>query len=296
MSGTLERRAALGGRVAALIGGGGGIGRAATLALAEAGVDVAVCDRDGEALGATRELVQSLGRRCVALELDATDTDSLRRFYAETGAAFDRLDIVVNVVGGTRRVKLMEATDEQLIDDVRRNYLYVVQSVREAVPLIRRTGRGGSIINFTTIEAFRGAAGFSVYAGAKAATTNFTRAMAVELGSERIRLNCIVPDTTPSQGNMNAIEGEALAAMGRLPPEAQGAGLAMYIPMKAAPSVDDLANTVLFLASDLSSAITGTSIHVDGGTMAAAGFLDWPFGDGHLPVPFAGTLSRLYPS
>lgn len=64
--------------------------------------------------------------------------------------------------------------------------------------------------------------------------------------------------------------------------------------MKRPPAVDDLANAVLFLASDLSAAITGTSIHVDGGTWAASGFIDWPHGDGHLPAPLSGSLGALF--
>ncbi|MEJ0045329.1 MAG: SDR family oxidoreductase [Rhodospirillales bacterium] len=84
------------------------------------------------------------------------------------------------------------------------------------------------------------------------------------------------------------------ARMMALPEAASGAGMTMYVPMKQQPGTDDLANAVLFLASDLSSSITGTTLHVDGGTMAAAGFLDWPFGDGFLPVPLDGTLGRMF--
>ncbi len=79
------------------------------------------------------------------------------------------------------------------------NYGYVIDSVRRAVPLIRSGGTGGSIINFTTIEAHRGAATYAVYAGAKAATTNFSRAMALELGADRIRVNPIAPDANPGK-------------------------------------------------------------------------------------------------
>ncbi|HZV08167.1 MAG TPA: SDR family oxidoreductase, partial [Novosphingobium sp.] len=71
-------------------------------------------------------------------------------------------------------------------------------------------------------------------------------------------------------------------------------GLEMYIPRGEAPPIEALADAVLFLASDLSRFVSGTTLHVDGGTMAAAGFLDWPFGDGFVPTPLAGTLGRLY--
>lgn len=181
-----------------------------------------------------------------------------------------------------------------IADDIQRNYGYVVQSVQQAVPLIRRGGRGGSIINFTTIEAHRGAAGFSVYAGAKAATANFTRAMAVELGGEGIRFNCIASDTTPSQGNANAMPASVGEAFGKLPAEAIGKGFEMYIPLKAVPTAEALGDAVLFLASDLAASVTGTTLHVDGGTMAAAGFLNWPFGDGYVPTALAGTLGKLF--
>ena len=292
--GYLDRKAGLAGKVAAIVGGGAGIGAAVTLALAGAGVEVALCDILPDAAEVTRAEAERMGRRTIAMVADATDATQLARFYDTIGKEFDRLDIVVNVAGGTARGAFMEKTPADCESDIRRNFTYVVESVRHAVPLIHRGGRGGSIINFTTIEAHRGAATFAVYAGAKAATTNFSRAMAVELGAEKIRLNCIAPDTTPSNGNVVAMPADLPARMMALPEQALGAGLAMYIPLKAPPMPKDLANAVLFLASDLSAFITGTTLHVDGGTMAAGGFLDWPFGDGFLPVPLDGTLSRMY--
>lgn len=290
----LDFRANLGGRVAVVLGGGGGIGAAISLALAGAGVDLAICDADANALQATRRATEALGRRVYAQCIDVSEAAQLDAFYAAFASAFERLDIVVNVVGGVHQRAFMDATAAQCAADIRRNFGYVIDSVRHAVPLIRRGQRGGSIISFTTIEAHRGAAGFAVYAGAKAATTNFTRAMAVELGSEGIRLNTIAPDTTPSQGNANALPPETLQRIAALPPEAMARGLDMYVPMKKCPTVDDLANAVLFLASDLAASVTGTTLHVDGGTMATAGFIDWPHGDGQLPAPLAGTLARLF--
>ncbi len=291
----LDKRAGLRGRVAVVVGGGGGIGAAVALTLAEAGVDLAICDIDEQSLQETRRAAETFGRRVFAQRADVCERADFDHFYAALAKVFSHVDIVINVAGGVRQRSFMASTAVDCEADIRRNFGYVLDSVRHAVPLIRRSGRGGSIINFTTIEAHRGAAGFSVYAGAKAATTNFTRAMAVELGGEGIRLNTIAPDTTPSQGNANAMPPEVGQRIAALPVHAMGEGLKMYVPLKKLPSVDDLANAVLFLASDLAASVTGTTLHVDGGTMAAAGFIDWPHGDGYVPVPLAGSLARLFP-
>jgi NAD(P)-dependent dehydrogenase (short-subunit alcohol dehydrogenase family) len=290
----LDERAKLTGKAAAIIGGGGGIGAAVTLALAECGVDVAFCDIDAASLARTEAQARAFGRNVLAVRADVMREAELDGFYARLAEAFPRLDIAVNVAGGTLRGPFMSKTRADYAADIRRNYGYVLDSVHHAVALMRRGKNGGSIVNFTTIEAHRGAATFAVYAGAKAATTNFTKAMAVELGGEGIRLNTVVPDTTNSQGNINAIPSVDAASMANVPPAALAEGLKMYIPLKTQPGTDALANAVLFLVSDLAASITGITLHVDGGTAAAAGFLDWPFGDGHLPVPFGGTLSRIY--
>ncbi len=292
--GLLEERANLQGKVAAVIGGAFGIGAAITTSLAAAGVDVAFCDIKKDALEPTREAVEKLGRRALATHADATQPAQLRAFYEAFTARFDRLDIVVNVVGGVTRRMFMEATPEQCAHDMQRNYGYVLDSLRHAIPLIRKGRRGGSMINFTTIEAHRGAATFAVYAGAKAGLTNFTRALAAELGPERIRVNTLAPDTTPSEGNTLALPPETREQLTRAPEGSWAEGFKIYIPMQASPAPEDLANAVLFLASDLSAFVTGTTLHVDGGTSASLGFLNWPFGDGWMPAPMAGTLSRLY--
>jgi len=294
MSGFLDERANLAGKVAAIIGGGGGIGAGISLALAKAGVDLAICDIDAAALTETERAIRAEGRRVTAMTADATDEAALDAFYDNVERAYPRLDIVVNVAGGTRRQLLSEASRADIARDIHRNYGYVVQSVQRAVPLIKRSGDGGSIINFTTIEAHRGAASFSVYAGAKAATTNFTRSMAVELGKDRIRVSCIAPDTTLSQGNVAAMPPSFAEGFARLPAHVRGKGMEMYIPRGEQPPVDALANAVLFLGSDLSTFVSGMTMHVDGGTMAAAGMIEWPFGDGFVPTPLAGTLAHLY--
>jgi NAD(P)-dependent dehydrogenase (short-subunit alcohol dehydrogenase family) len=290
----LDSRAGLAGKVAAVVGGASGIGEAVSLALARAGVDVAVLDIRPEAVPLTVERVVAEGRRSFGCVGDACDRDALERFYAAVDSRFGRLDILVNVAGGTVQKRFMDMDRADIERDIRRNYGYALESIQRAVPLMRRSGRGGAIVNFTTIEAHRGAAGFSVYAGAKAALTNFTRALAVELGGEGIRVNTLVPDTTPSEGNANAIPEPLRSRMAEVPLPAMMQNLQMYVPLKAPPMPENLADGVLFLVSDLARFVTGTALHVDGGTMAAAGFLDWPFGEGHLPVATPAAARRLF--
>jgi NAD(P)-dependent dehydrogenase (short-subunit alcohol dehydrogenase family) len=294
--GLVEAHAGLAGKVAVVLGGCGEIqGRAISLALADAGVNIAACDIDAAAVEAIVPEIERRGVRAMTLHADVTDAAQLDRFYDRAADAFDHVDIVVNLAGGVKRRLFMETTREQHAGDIRLNYGYVVDSCRRAIPLIRRGGRGGSIINFTTIEAHRGAGTFAVYAGAKAATTNFTRALAVEHGGDKIRVNCIAPDHAPAKVSNAAVypkDVERLAALGE---EGAQKLSEIYVPMKEQTSVEDLINGVLFLASDLSRSITGQTLHIDGGTSAAWGFLDWPFGDSFMPAPLGGTLARLFP-
>jgi NAD(P)-dependent dehydrogenase (short-subunit alcohol dehydrogenase family) len=293
--GLLEAHAGLAGKVAVVLGGCGEIqGRAITLALADAGVSIAACDIDEKAVRSIVPEVEARGVRILSMHADVADPDQLDRFYDRVEAEFDRLDIVVNLPGGVQRSLFVDTTRDQNARDIRLNYGYVIDSVRRAIPLIRRGGRGGSIINFTTIEAHRGAATFAVYAGAKAATTNFSRAIAVELGADQIRVNLIAPDTSPAKITNAALYPEDFERLAALGPDALEASMKFYVPMKEQTPVEDLVNGVLFLASDLSRSLTGQTLHIDGGTSAAMGFLDWPFGDSFMPAPLGGTLAKLF--
>lgn len=294
--GLLEAHAGLAGKVAVVVGGCGEIqGRAITLALAKAGVAVAACDIDEAAVRDIVPEVEALGGRILAMHADVADPAALDGFYDRVEAEFDRLDIVVNLVGGVKRSLFLDSTREDNARDIRLNYGYVIDSVRRAAPLIRRGGRGGSIINFTTIEAHRGAATYAVYAGAKAATTNYSRAMAVELGKDGVRVNLIAPDTAPARTSNGALYPADFERLAQLGPEALQESIKFYVPLKEPPGVDDIVNGVLFLASDLSKGISGTTLHIDGGTIAAMGFLDWPYGDSFMPAPLGGALAKLFP-
>ncbi|MDG2004246.1 MAG: SDR family NAD(P)-dependent oxidoreductase [Novosphingobium sp.] len=292
--GLLEAHAALAGRKAIVVGGAHGIGRAISLALADAGIAVAACDFDEEAASAIGAEVEAHGVECIAAHADVRDEAALERFFDRVEAEFETVDFLINVAGGVKSDLFTETTREQNASEIRLNYGYILDAVRRAVPMIRKGGRGGSIISFTTIEAHRGAASYSVYAGAKAATTNFSKALAVELAQEGIRVNLIAPDTTPSRTSFASASPEFMEKYLALPEEARAAGMSMYIPQKHPPSQEDLANAVLMLVSDLTRSITGITLHVDGGTMASAGFIDWPLDHKWGPAPGVETLAKLF--
>ncbi|MBM3658393.1 MAG: SDR family oxidoreductase [Actinobacteria bacterium] len=288
--GFLEQRANLAGKVAAVVGGAKGIGGAVTTALAAAGVDVAVCDVDADALAHTHAEVDALGRRASTHVADALDADQLEEFFAAVDRDLGRLDVLVNVVGGAQRRWFAKTTPDDWAEQIHRNYGWAIHSTHLAVTRMRAGGRGGSIISFTTIEAHRGAATYAVYAGAKAGLTNFSRSLALELAPEGIRVNTIAPDATPSARLTEMLEEQERRAPGSFSPEARARAHRVYVPAGAPPSVDDLADVVLFLASDLSRAVTGTTLHADGGTWAASGFLHWPDPHGWAPSPPATLL------
>jgi NAD(P)-dependent dehydrogenase (short-subunit alcohol dehydrogenase family) len=293
--GLLEAHAALSGKIAIVIGGAAGyIGEGVSLALARAGVNVIACDNDREGIAAIPTAAAGLPGTIRASYADVTEPQTLEAFFDVVEAEVGRADILLNVAGGVRRSPFDQTSRADHARDIRLNYGYVIDSCQRAIPLLRKSGNGGSIINFTTIEAHRGAATFAVYAGAKAANANFSRALAVELGADQIRVNCIALDTNLARASNSALYPEDIARMAALGEDAMAKAMEIYVPQRRAPAVDDVINGVLFLVSDLSRSITGTTLHIDGGTIAALGWLNWPYGDGFMPAPLGGTLERLF--
>ncbi|MFA7587856.1 MAG: SDR family oxidoreductase, partial [Novosphingobium sp.] len=214
-------QAALAGKVAVVIGGAAGfLGRGVTLGLAQAGVTVACCDNDPDGLALIADEAAALGGKVYPVCADVTEPDQLDAFFDQVAAGFERVDILVNVAGGVERGLFEFSSRAANARDIRLNYGYVIDACHRVLPLLRRSGDGGSIINFTSIEAHRGAATYAVYAGAKAATTNFSRALAVELGKEQIRVNCIATDTTQARASNAALSPEDFARLAELAPDA----------------------------------------------------------------------------
>ena len=268
--GFLEERAGLAGKVAVIAGGGGGLGRAVALDYARAGVTLALCDRNSELLDKTVEETRAAGVPVLSRTMDARDPDSLESFFADVDREYGRVDVLVNVVGGTFRQPFSESSPRGWDAVIRSNFTWLLYSTQMAIHRMRAGGRGGSIITITSIEGHRAAPNYAVYAGMKAAVTNFSRSLALELAPDGIRINTIAPDMVPTEGIMS-MAGSTIAAGG-------GGGLAtdVAIPMRRVGRYEDVGNAAMFLASELSSYITGETLHPDGGAHASAGWFNWP--------------------
>lgn len=249
----------LGERVAVVTGAARGIGAATAIALARFGAHVAVCDRDAEGLAATRREVDALGRRSVGGVLDVREEAAVQAFLAEVGEAFGCVHALVNNAGGGFFAPFLEVSAKGESALVSENFGSVTSFVRAAVPLMTQ---GGSIVNVTSVEAHRAGPGFAIYSAMKAAVANLSKSLALELAPRRIRVNCIAPDMIPTPGDSGLAEASSAAAF---------PGVART-PWPETGSVWDCAAAAVFLASDLSRFVTGSTLHVDGGTDAAGGW------------------------
>jgi NAD(P)-dependent dehydrogenase (short-subunit alcohol dehydrogenase family) len=237
-------------RVAVVTGAAVGIGEAIALAFANFGAHLAICDRDIRNLDQTADAIEATGRRVVAAELDVREADQVEGFLDVVREQFGGVDVLVNNAGGGFRASFLDVNAKGQDSLIRENFVSVTHFIRGVVPLM--TDSGGSIVNLTSIEAHRAAPGYAVYSAMKAAVTNLTKTLALELGDRMIRVNCIAPDVIPTPGI--------------------GVDLPMNTPLPRRGHVDDVAAAAVYLASDLGQFVTGTTIHVDGGNYAAGGW------------------------
>jgi NAD(P)-dependent dehydrogenase (short-subunit alcohol dehydrogenase family) len=287
----LDERADLRGKTAVVAGGGGGLGRACALDLARAGVHLGLCDVDGDGLAQTATDARDLGGEVLEGVLDVRDPDALSGFFAACDDGLNGVDVLVNVVGGTFRAAFNDLSAKGRDALVRANFTWVTDATQHAARRMAAAGRGGSIITITSIEAHRAAPGYAVYAAMKAAVTHLTRTLAVELGAAGIRVNCVAPDFVPTVG-LAGVAGRAGSAGQRAAAGGEDPGDRLTIPLQRKGEASDVGNCVLFLASELSSYITGTTLHPDGGALAASGWMDWP-GEGFVARPPTWVLDRL---
>jgi len=266
----------LSGKVALVTGGGAGIGRATAELFAQAGMTVTVAEIDPKRAD---EASAALGDAHLVEVADVRRADDVVRLVGQVESRFGRLDVLVNNVGDYLGYKkpFEDSTEEEWDALYAVNLLHMFRVTKAAIPLMRRSGQGGSIINLSTVEAFRGIPLTVVYAAFKTAITGFTQSLAVELGADNIRVNAVAPETTNSA---------QIVATPRVPPENRDY-MKRWFPIGRFGEGADSAGAALYLASDrLSGWVTGHTILVDGGALAAGAWMRLPDGRNftHLPI------------
>lgn len=240
------------GKAALVTGGTRGIGRAIVVALAKAGADVALTYNSNEALA--QEVVaevQALGRRARAIKVDVSIADEAASAIEETTREFGKLDILVNNAGVTKDTLLMRMSESDWDLVIDTNLKGVFNTTKAAIrPMMSQ--KRGKVINITSVVALTGNPGQANYCASKAGVIGFTKSVAKEVASRNITVNAIAPGfiETDMTGKLNEAQKEALLGL---------------IPLKRAGKPEDIANTVVFLASDAGDYITGQTLVVDGG-------------------------------
>lgn len=240
------------GKVAIITGASRGIGRGIALKFAQQGADIVFSYNSSEEKAKIlEEELKSFGVKAKGIKSNAANYNSSEELIKTVSEEFGKIDIVVNNAGITRDGLLMRMS-EQNWDEVINTNMKSVFNITKAVQRIMLRQRSGSIINISSVVGISGNPGQSNYAASKAGINGFTKSIAKELASRNIRCNAIAP---------GFIETEMTGQLA----EKQKEVLFSAIPMKRLGTTDDVANLALFLASDLSTYITGQVLNVDGG-------------------------------
>jgi NAD(P)-dependent dehydrogenase (short-subunit alcohol dehydrogenase family) len=248
------------GKVAIITGSGSGFGRATAMRFAAEGARVVVADLDGPAGEATVTLVSDEGGQAHLVVADIAMQAGARQMVDAAVARFGTVDVLVNNAGiaATEPRDTWDVAEERWDEVIRVNLKSVYLCSRAAIPVMLAAGRG-SIVNVASIAASR-AVGGAAYAATKGAILSYTRLVSRELAARGIRINCVSPGfmRTPMT------TGERLG----LDPQQQEErleGFARHVPMRRMGTVDDIAQAILYLASDEAAYVTGQEIVIDGG-------------------------------
>jgi len=256
-------------KVALITGAGSGIGRSIAETLAAYGAKVVVVERAAELAHEVSSAIVGRGGTAVECVADVQTREGVEKLRQVALDEFGRVDVLVNNVGhfmpGAGPFLSSTEEDWEALYDV--NLRHIFRVTRALAPGMVERG-GGSIINISTIETFRGIPGSAVYSAFKTAITGFTRSFSLEVAPQGVRVNAVAPETTET----------AQVPLGRWIPEKYAENIPYMIPLGRFGKPEDHAGAVLFLASELSSWMTGVTIPVDGGAIAASGFYRLPKG------------------
>jgi 3-oxoacyl-[acyl-carrier protein] reductase len=240
------------GKTCLVTGGSRGIGKAIALKLADFGADVAITyARSADAANEVKTEIEAKGRKAKAIQADAVDFNEADKVINEIVSDWGKLDVLVNNAGITKDNLILRMSEEQWDDVITTNLKSIFNYSKVAArPMMKN--RGGSIINISSVVGISGNAGQSNYSASKAGIIGFTKSYAKELASRNIRANVIAPGYITTDMT-DALDEKVLE------------GIKEATPLGRAGNADEIADAVVFLASDMSSYITGETIRVDGG-------------------------------
>ena len=253
----------LDGRVAIVTGGGGGIGRGISERFAAEGARVVVVDIDSGLASETERAIRAAGGDVTCVVTDICEPEGVAHTVAAALDTHGTIDVLVNNVGhyGPSRTPFRDQGRDDWLELYRINLEHVLACTQAVLPTMVERGRG-SIISVSTVEAFRSIPSMPVYSAFKSGITAFTRSIAIDYGRDGIRANAIAPDL---------VETLQVPYSRWVKPEDEHL-IPVWAPVGRFGTPDDLAGVALFLASDLSAFVTGTTVHADGGSLAAGGW------------------------
>jgi NAD(P)-dependent dehydrogenase (short-subunit alcohol dehydrogenase family) len=247
----------LDGRVAVVVGGTSGIGRALALGLAEAGADVVASGRRAELVAEVAGEIEARGRRTLRQPCDVGARASLEGLRDATLAAFGHIDVLVNCAGKTRRTPTLEVSEAEWNDILETNLTGTLRSCQIFAPPMLARGYG-RVVNIGSLSTFVALYEVAAYAASKAAVASLTKSLALEWGPRGVCVNAIAPGVFRTDINRALLDGTE-----------RGREFLARTPLKRFGRVEELVGAAAFLASESASFVNGEILVVDGGFLAS---------------------------
>ncbi len=244
------------GKKALIIGGGQGMGEASALLLARAGCDVALVDLVAERADRVGQDIAALGRQAFTIVGDVLDDPQISRIVAEAETKLGGLDVMVSIVGAAAWGSLLDTTAQVFDQQMHLNLRYFFLAAQAVAQSFIRRGAAGAIVGIASVDGQRAAPMRGIYGAAKAGLISLVQTMAVEWAPHHIRVNAIAPGHIVTPRLFDTPQRAELYA-------------GSLLPMRQRGTPDDIGKAALFLASDMARYITGTTLDVDGGLLAA---------------------------
>ena len=250
------------GKVALITGSASGIGRATALLFAREGAAIVLADLNADAGRRVADEIAQSGGRALFERVDVTRAADCQRLVERAIREFGRIDILFNNAGITRRATVLDLTEDDWDRVMAVNVKSIYLLSREVIPHMQKAG-GGTIVNTASGWGLAGGAKAAVYCASKGAVVLLTKAMAIDHGAQKIRVNCICPgdtDTVMLREEARQLGGESSRFLAE----------SAKRPLGRIGTPEEIAQTALYLASDASSFVTGTALVVDGGGLAGS--------------------------